>query len=265
MEGQNSKTKFGLWGAIFFLFFGGLIFANPNKVIAAASVLLGVFLIGIGIYYLVKNYINTKNDSDTPSTDLILGIVTMILGLLFIILSGTIASVVQYVLGAWILFSGIEKIILAFQSSKNNNNFITQIIVAVLLILVGLYSIFKANITLKVVGLIMMIYAVIEIVSFIVDDTTPKKKEVIKDVKVVEERKEEKEIPVIEIKEEVVEEEVQQEKVEEKPIKKTPAKKSTTTKKTSTAKKSTTAKKATTTKKSSTAKKTTTKKKESSK
>ena len=57
MEGQNSKTKFGLWGAIFFLFFGGLIFANPNKVIAAASVLLGVFLIGIGIYMIVKGVI----------------------------------------------------------------------------------------------------------------------------------------------------------------------------------------------------------------
>ena len=257
---KTDKTAFSKFSAIFFIFFGALIFADPNKVIALASTILGILLICAGVYYLIKNYYATKENSDNSPTDLILGIVTMILGLLFIILAGTIGTIIQYILGAWILFSGIERLITAVQEKRNTNSFIAQLIVAILLIFVGLYTIFKANLTLKVIGLIMMIYGVIEVIGFITE--SDKKKDIIKDAKVIEAKTpeviEEKEIVIEDV---VVEdstpevpeveeyiEEVPQEKV---PVKKNTPKRKTTTKKSSTSKKKSSSKK-TTTKKSST-------------
>lgn len=160
--------KSSLFGSLLFLILGALIFAYPNKVITIGSVILGTIIICYGIFLLIKNYYETKSDPTTSNATLMIGIVTMVIGLLFIILSDKISQIVQYILGAWILFNGIEKLIIALSSGKNSNTFLSQLIVAILLILAGLYSILKANLTIQIVGLIMMIYAVIEIFNYVI-------------------------------------------------------------------------------------------------
>ena len=171
------ETSKSLIKSLFFLIFGALIFAYPNKVVIIASQALGTILILYGIFLAIKNYYDTKQNSDNPSTTLMVGIVSIIFGVLFIVLAEVISNIIQYVVGGWILFTGIERIIVALQLGKDNKNFITQLVVALLLIMAGLYTILRAHIEIQILGIIMMTYAVLEIIGFVTNkqEETPKK------------------------------------------------------------------------------------------
>ena len=167
VEIRTRKNKLNIFSAITFLIVGALLIANPDKVIAIISYLIGIILVAIGIYELIKNYYNTKADSNTPSNDLILGITVIVIGIVFMVLANSIGVAVRYVFGAWIIFSGISRLISALPLDKNTSTFITQIIIAALLILIGLYTILAANLALQVVGIVMMVYAILEIVAIL--------------------------------------------------------------------------------------------------
>lgn len=172
----QNNTK-NLIKSILFLLFGSLIFAYPDKVISIVASGFGGILIAYGLFMIVRNYYETKQNSNTPATLLTFGIVLVIVGILFIILSDSISLVIQYILGAWILFNGIEKLITSLYLPKKSNQFISQLIIALLLLAAGLYTVLVSNITVQVVGLIMMIYAVLEIIGFITNKSVPVKKE----------------------------------------------------------------------------------------
>jgi uncharacterized membrane protein HdeD (DUF308 family) len=203
IEIKTQNGKVNLITAIIFLIVGALMLANPNQVVAIISYICGVVLIVYGIYSCIKNYYDTKTNSSTPSTGLMLGIVSLVIGIIFIFLANVIGVALQYVFGAWILFSGINRLITALQKDKKDNNFIIQIVVAVLLILAGLYTILKSNLALSFVGLVMMIYAVLEIVAVVsskkenpadavITVTKEEKESKIKDAKVIETKKDTK-------------------------------------------------------------------------
>ena len=195
----------GIIKSILFLIFGALIFAYPNQVVETAATILGIVLIAYGILTIFKNYYDTKNNSNTTSIALVVGIVSLIIGLLFIVLNQSISQFIQYVLGAWILFVGIEKFITALTvNNKNKNAFITELVISLLILLAGLYTILKAHIEIQIVGALMMVYAVLEIIDYITikktvkdvevdkDNTKLTKKENVKDAVVIEEKESKK-------------------------------------------------------------------------
>lgn len=198
IKAQNNKVN--LLTAIVFLIVGALMLANPNQVVAIISYICGIVLIVYGIYACIKNYYDTKANSNTPSTGLMIGIVSLVLGIIFIFLANVIGVALQYVFGAWILFSGINRLISALQENKNDNNFIIQLVVAILLILAGLYTILKSNLALSFVGLIMMVYSILEIVAYVSAKKennadaviTVTKEEKVQDAKVIETKKDTK-------------------------------------------------------------------------
>src|SRR5574344_383893 len=167
IEIQAKSKKISLLSAIMFLIIGALMLANPNKVVAIIAYIIGVILISYGIFSCIKNYFNTKANSNNPSTELVIGIITIIIGILFLLLANVIGVALQYVFGAWILFCGINRLINSLQINKNDNTFIIQLVVSILLIIAGLYTILKSNLALSFVGLIMMIYAVLEIIGYV--------------------------------------------------------------------------------------------------
>lgn len=161
------ETKKNLISSFLFLVFGALIFAYPNQVVKTASIIVGIIFIAFGIFLVIKNYYETKSDSNTSSMTMIFGIIAIILGILFVVLASQISQILQYILGAWILFTGIERLIIALSLGKDNNSFITQLVIALLLLAAGLYTILKAHIEIQIVGLVMIVYAILEIIGYV--------------------------------------------------------------------------------------------------
>ena len=195
--------------SVLFLIFGALIFAYADTFVSLIASAFGVLLLLYGLFLIIRNYYETKNDSNTPATILTLGIVLVLIGILFIILSDSIRLVIQYVIGAWILFNAIERLIIALSMPKKSNQFISQLIIALLLLAAGLYTILVSNIAVQAVGIVMMVYAVLEIVGYFTSkivtttdskeektalvekkDKSKNKKGKVKEAKVVEEVKE---------------------------------------------------------------------------
>ena len=204
------ETKKSLIKSLIFLIFGALIFANPNEVVKLTSSIIGTIIIVYGLYLIIKNYYETKNNSDTPSTNLIFGIVCVIIGILFIVLADSIALIIQYILGAWILFTGIERLIIALSLGTKNDKFVVQLVISILLLLAGLYTVLKSNLPLQIVGLVMIIYSVLEIIGYVSNrgnnvtssvaeeveervKITTKEKNEVKEAKIVEEKEDKKE------------------------------------------------------------------------
>ena len=202
IEFNKTKSKNSLVSAIIFFIIGALLFTNPNMVIAIISYTIGAILVLLGLYKFIKNYYNTKQDSNTPATDLTAGIILIIAGILFLLLANTIGVALQYVCGAYILFSGINKLINTLQMNKNNKSFITSLIVSILIIGAGLYTILKSNLAFEIVGIIMMIYSVLEIIAYVSGkknvsfdeplSTKTQIEEKVKDAKIIEDKTEDK-------------------------------------------------------------------------
>ena len=202
------ETNKSLITSFLFLIFGALIFAYPNQVVATASMIFGGVLMFYAMILIIKNYYETKNDSNTSSATLMLGIFLLVVGLLFIVMSGLIASILQYVLGAWILFTGIERLMIAISLGTKNNAFISQLVIAILLLLAGLYTILRGHLEVQIIGIIMIIYSILQIIGYFSN-----KKEIV-------ETKEEVKLEKIETKEEVDDDVKEAKVVEEKPSKK---------------------------------------------
>lgn len=204
------ETNKSIISAFLILIFGALIFAYPNTVVKTASMIFGGLLMFYGIVLIIKNYYETKSDSNTTSTTLMIGIFLLITGLLFIVLSGVVSQILQYVLGAWILFAGIQRLMIAMSIGKDNNAFITQLIIAVLLLAAGLYTILRGHLEIQIIGLIMIVYSILQIIGYF---SNSNKKEVV-------DKKEDTINDKIESKEEKKDDVKEARVVEEKPSKK---------------------------------------------
>lgn len=164
---KNYSSIMSLIYSILFLIIGAVIFTKPEIIILFISYVIGGLIIVIGLFKCIKNYLDIKKDNTISSREMISGIVLIIIGLVFILLAGVIEALVRLIIGGWILFSGINRLINTIQLSKKNNNFIVTLILSILLIGVGLYTILEANLAFKTIGLLLMIYSVIEIIGYI--------------------------------------------------------------------------------------------------
>ena len=188
--------------SIIFLVLGALLVAYANQVVTLLSIVLGISLIGYGIILTIVNYYETKSQNNTSSATLVFGILSIIFGILFIILADSISQFIQYVLGALILYMGIEKLITALMTPKIGKHN-TSLIIAILIMLAGLYTILVSHIEVQIVGILLMIYSILEIVDYVSIkkvkhdisneeekvDTKKIKHNNVKEAKVIEEKK----------------------------------------------------------------------------
>ena len=158
-----------LISSIIFLILGAIMFTRPDAIILFISYVIGGIMILIGAFKCIKNYLDVKKDNNTSSKEMVFGIFLIVIGLVFIFLANVIEALVRLVIGGWILFAGINRLINALRLNKKTKRFIIFLVLAILLIAAGLYTILEANLAFKTIGLMLMIYSVIEIVGYIVN------------------------------------------------------------------------------------------------
>lgn len=163
---KSYSTQSSLISSIIFFILGGILFTSADKVISFLSIAIGIILATTGIVFLVLYFISIKKLEQNKKY-LINGIVTLIISIIFIFFSEVIEQFIRFIVGGWILFSGIIRLVNVLSMNNKNTKFFPLLIVSILLIIVGIYTIVIGNIILSSVGLIMMIYAGIEIIGYI--------------------------------------------------------------------------------------------------
>lgn len=147
----------------------GLIFlTNSNEIIVYACYIIGALISGFGIYNIIK-YVQLKNQLKIEdSIKLNTGIIALAIGMLIIILSSIIQTFLNIIIGVWLITTGISKLIgissLYITDKKTAN---LNIIESLILISMGLYTVFFQNIFLAIVGLWMLVSAAIDIYNLL--------------------------------------------------------------------------------------------------
>ena len=140
---------------------------NGMSTFAALVAVIGGILIIIGAFKCIKNYLDIKKDNTISSKEMVTGIIFIVIGIIFILLAGVIEALVRLIIGGWILFSGINRLINTLSIPNKKHNFIPYLILSILLIGVGLYTILESNLAFKTIGLVLMVYSTIEIIGYI--------------------------------------------------------------------------------------------------
>lgn len=180
IEVKSYSSITSLISSIIFFILGAIMFTNPDAIVLFVSYVIGGLIIILGLFSCVKNYLDVKKDNTISSRGMVLGIVLIVIGLVFIFLAGVIEALVRLIIGGWILFSGIIRLINTLYLPKNTSKFWILLVLSLLLISGGLYTILETNLAFKAIGIVLMIYAVIEIFGYIFNKKDPMEKETVK-------------------------------------------------------------------------------------
>ena len=164
---KNYSNVFVLVSSILFLILGAIMYTKPDAVVIITTYIFGGILILIGLFKCVKNYLDVKKDNDTRSTEMVVGIVMIILGIVCIFLADVVEAIVRFIIGGWILFSGINRLINSFNLTRKDRRFVISLILSFILIGGGLYTILEVNLAFKAIGLVLMIYSILEMLNYI--------------------------------------------------------------------------------------------------
>lgn len=165
----KSKKDTNLFTSILFLVVGILLFSNPGGVVKFITYIVGILFIIMGIGKIVSYYQMIRKMNVNNTSDFILGIVAAILGIIVIFCSSAIEFVIRLVMGGWILYSGIVKLIYSLNlRDLKVDSWLYILIVSIIMIICGLYVIVKSNLVFSTIGLILIIYSIIEIIQYII-------------------------------------------------------------------------------------------------
>lgn len=158
--------KVSIFSGIAFFVFGLVIFLHPDFVVKFVSYFIGGLLIFIGLYKIANYIIQNKRLEVVNTNELSFGITALILGIVFLFLASAFELILRFIIGGWVLISGLNKVSYTFFTNDRTKNFYSLIIVGIIFILIGLYIIFVSNLAFSLIGLFMMVYGIIDIFSY---------------------------------------------------------------------------------------------------
>lgn len=197
----NKVFKSSIISSIILIALGILLIVQSEATIVTISYIIGGILIALGVIAGIKFIKNikerTKND-----LDIVYGIVCIILGVLVIKNPEAIASIIPFVLGLIIIINSATKLQYSFELYKEKNKlWLSTLILSIIMVVCGIVLIFNpfkgAILITRIVGVFILVYAVLDLISTFVISQTFKKihnsiEENVKDAEIVEETVNEK-------------------------------------------------------------------------
>ena len=159
---KEMKEARSLLNPIIYLVLGLLLMFKSNEVVELLFYILGIIIIIYGIKSFVVYYQN-KDVVQYKNINLTIAIASVIIGVLLIVLSGVLEASIRYVLGFFFIFMGVSRILTSI-SFNNYKNFST--LSNIVLIALGIYSIFFSNAVLVIIGVILVINAIILFIEY---------------------------------------------------------------------------------------------------
>lgn len=158
---------------------GALLIYQSEITIVSISYIIGALLVAIGALSLLK-FIKNINNNQKNELDVVYGVVTIILGIIVIGNPQAIASIIPFVIGIIIIINSTVKLQYSLELKKNKNNLwkstITLSLVTFFCGMLLIFNPFKGAVVItKLIGILILIYAILDIISTITIKKTVKK------------------------------------------------------------------------------------------
>lgn len=154
--------------SIIFAILGVIIIWKPEGTIKTISTILGTIFIVIGVWKVI-NYFLANGKYDFYNNDLIYGIIACIIGIVTISYSNTIGSIFRVVIGIWIIYSALMRLNLSIKlKTLNLKVWIYSLILSIIMLICGLYITMNPGAVIVTIGVMMIVYSVIDIIENII-------------------------------------------------------------------------------------------------
>jgi len=154
--------------SIIFAILGAIIIWKPEGTIKTISYILGIIFILIGIIKII-NYFFAKGKYDFYNYDIIYGLMAFIIGIVTIVYSNTIGSIFRIIIGIWIIYSSFIRFNLSIKlKAMKLNIWIYSLLLAIAMFICGLYITMNSGAVIVTIGVMMIIYSVIDIIEDII-------------------------------------------------------------------------------------------------
>lgn len=154
--------------SIIFAIIGIILIYNPEGTIKLISYTLGTIFIIIGIFKII-NYLSAKGKYSFYNYDIIYGLMAIIIGIITMIYSNTIGSIFRIIIGIWIIYSALIRITLAIKLKRIKVEVWKYTLgIAIIMLICGLYITINSGTIIVTIGIIIVIYSVLDIIEDII-------------------------------------------------------------------------------------------------
>ena len=155
------------------LFVFGLVLAvNAEGFIKSITVAIGVVLLLIGVFPVI-DYFRYRKEGLGANVGLISGIFSIVCGLMLLINEDLLMILIPVFIGVWMIINGINKIQVSFEiKDLGEKSWIITFIYSILIMVLGGYFIVNpisgATTVTSFIGIILCIYAVLDIIDCVI-------------------------------------------------------------------------------------------------
>lgn len=152
--------------------FGLVLTVNAEGFIKSITVAIGVVLLLIGVFPVI-DYFRYRKEGLGASVGLISGIFSIVCGLMLLINEDLLMILIPVFIGVWMIINGINKIQVSFEiKDLGEKSWIITFIYSILIIVLGGYFIVNpisgATTVTSFIGIILCIYAVLDIIDCVI-------------------------------------------------------------------------------------------------
>lgn len=164
--------RMSLITSILLFLFGILLISNADGFIKSISTIIGIVLLLIGVFPVV-DYFRYRKEGILAGISLVSGIFSIVCGLMFLLNENMLMVLIPVFIGVWMIINGINKLQLSFEiKDQNEKSWVITFIFSILIIVCGAYFIINpirgAQIVTSTLGIIICIYAVLDIIDCII-------------------------------------------------------------------------------------------------
>lgn len=153
---KKSENK-SLLTPIIYLIIGGILVFKSDEAIEIFFYIIGIMVILYGIKAFI-NYYRNKDNIQFKNVNLTVAITSIIIGLLLIVLAGVINLSIRFLIGFFLIFMGVSRLL---TDISFGNYMSVSTLSNILLIILGIYSVFVSHAVLVIVGVMLIINAII--------------------------------------------------------------------------------------------------------
>lgn len=169
IENISAELKKSAWfsiiEAVLIVIFGIFLVANPGTTTLVLANVLGAIFIVTGLYQII-NYFVIKGQRDFFNNGLLIGVVSLLVGIAMLAAGEGIASVFRIIVGIWLVYESLVRIDLAIKlQAAGVKNWGFVLCLALLMLALGLFVTFNAGAVMQLIGWMMIVTGIIGIVG----------------------------------------------------------------------------------------------------
>lgn len=161
---EKKEKSLDFLNPMLFLILGIILLTNSSNVVIFVFRVIGWISVFIGLYHFLSFYSLKKQFNIDDMNKLLTGTSGIFIGLMIVILSGAFEAFMRFIIGFILIYNGLRNCIFFLLM----RNYVT-LGIGIIIISMGLYTIFATNIILEIIGALLIIASIIDFVRLSIE------------------------------------------------------------------------------------------------